>query len=135
MQDKLFVDTSGFYAIWFPKDDFHKKAIAISNKLKKTKVSVFTSNYIIDESLTLLSSKVSRELAIEFGKSIFEGGEMEILSVDLEVEKKAWEIFAGSSDRRLSFTDCTSFVIMKENGMKFAFSFDKHFEEFGFRLV
>ncbi|MFZ7110305.1 MAG: hypothetical protein ACOWYE_01370 [Desulfatiglandales bacterium] len=36
------------------------------------------------------------------------------------------------NQRSLSLVDCLSFEIMESNGIGHAFSFDKHFEEFGF---
>ena len=31
-----------------------------------------------------------------------------------------------------SYTDCTSFVVMKQLDMTIAFTFDRHFDQFGF---
>jgi predicted nucleic acid-binding protein len=38
------------------------------------------------------------------------------------------------SDQAISFTDCVSFVLMRREGIKRAFSFDKHFRYAGFTL-
>jgi len=34
-----------------------------------------------------------------------------------------------------SFTDCTSFAVMRQLGITTAFAFDEHFEQFGFIRV
>lgn len=33
------------------------------------------------------------------------------------------------------FTDCTSYVVMKELGIKLVFTFDEHFRQMGFKLL
>ncbi|MEK9171469.1 MAG: PIN domain-containing protein, partial [Patescibacteria group bacterium] len=38
-------------------------------------------------------------------------------------------------DKTLSFTDRTSFVVMKELKIKTVFTFDDHFEQMGFRIL
>jgi uncharacterized protein len=38
-------------------------------------------------------------------------------------------------DKKWSLTDCSSFALMKELGIKEAFTFDKNFLEAGFRAV
>jgi predicted nucleic acid-binding protein len=47
------------------------------------------------------------------------------------VDTGAWELFRASQKRSWSFTDCTSFALMKELRLSETFAFDKHFEEAG----
>jgi len=43
--------------------------------------------------------------------------------------------FEGHRDKRWSFTDCTSFVVMRDLGIATAFGFDRNFEQAGFRRL
>jgi predicted nucleic acid-binding protein len=45
---------------------------------------------------------------------------------------KAWDFFRKHSDKIFSFTDCTSFMIMKEMRVNRYFSFDSDFRQAGF---
>ena len=83
----------------------------------------------------LLSKKVNRNLAVNFGEKLIEEKVIEIIGVDKIIQNDAWGIFKKSLDRDLSFTDCTSFVIMRDYDLKVALAFDKHFEDFGFKLL
>ena len=47
----------------------------------------------------------------------------------------AWDIFAGRSDRRLSFTDCTSFALMKRLRLDTAITLDGDFRRAGYRVL
>lgn len=51
------------------------------------------------------------------------------------LEDQAWEIFAHYDDKDFSFTDCTSFAVMRQLGITTVFAFDEHFEQFGFMRV
>jgi len=40
-------------------------------------------------------------------------------------------LFRDYADKRWSFTDCTSKVVMERLGIRTAFAFDHHFKQFG----
>jgi predicted nucleic acid-binding protein len=64
-------------------------------------------------------------------------GLLELVAVHEGHVKEAWELFKRYRDiKKLSFTDCTSFVIMRERGIKYVFTGDAHFEQvnLGFQL-
>ena len=44
---------------------------------------------------------------------------------------KEWETFDKYQDKNWSFTNCISKVVMERLGIKEAFAFDRHFEQFG----
>jgi len=56
-----------------------------------------------------------------------------IIKIDEETFREALSIFKES--RGYSFTDCTSFAVMKKYGITHAFTFDKHFREAGFQAI
>ena len=52
-----------------------------------------------------------------------------------EDELKAIDLFEKYSNLEVSYTDCISFVLMSKNRIKRVFSFDKHFELAGFKII
>ena len=54
------------------------------------------------------------------------------LCISKNVEEKALDLFEKYDDKTFSFTDCVSFVIMKDLGIQEAFAFDDHFLQMGF---
>ena len=55
-----------------------------------------------------------------------------LFHVTPSIEQEAWNIFERfNQDKRWSFTDCTSKVVMDKIGILEAFSFDKHFVQMG----
>jgi predicted nucleic acid-binding protein len=43
----------------------------------------------------------------------------------------AWAIYERFRDKRWSFTDCVSYVVIQRLGIEKAFAFDEHFQQFG----
>lgn len=58
---------------------------------------------------------------------------LELVWVLEDVAAQAWKVFEQFNiDKQWSFTDCTSFVVMKQRSMTEAFTFDHHFAQMGF---
>jgi len=89
---------------------------------------------VLDETLTLLGRRTSHTFAAERGRALYASRDLDILRPDGEVELAALDLFEKYADQAVSFTDCTSFVLMRRAGVKRAFSFDAHFEIAGFEL-
>ncbi len=130
----VFLDTSFFKAAIDPKDDFYTAAKRILDKLQKEKVTLVTSNYVLDESFTLVRKRCGRDLVDKFRKDLSESGlVVTIVRVTVADEAGAWEWFLLDwSD--LSFTDCVSFAVMKRLNLARVATFDKHFERAGFKI-
>lgn len=130
----VFVDTSMFKALVDEKDDFHKQAIVFWKRLKEEKVQLVTSNYVLDETFTLLRKRRGRVVVDEFRKSLLKIYEIKIIRVIVSDEATAWEWFLLDwAD--LSFTDCVSFAMMKRLDINRAAAFDAHFDRAGFDIM
>jgi|SRR5659263_152343 len=75
---------------------------------------------------------VGHQEAVEWGKDILASNVVERLEVGIEMFELAWKLFQTYEDKKLSFTDCTSFAIMEKKGIDKAFSFDEDFVRIGF---
>ena len=128
------MDTSFFKTLVDPKDDFHGDALKVINSLQNEKVELVTSNYILDESFTLIKIRCGRELVNQFRKDLAESSlVLKLIRVTVKDEAKAWEWFLLDwSD--LSFTDCVSFALMKRLDITRVAAFDQDFERAGFKI-
>lgn len=130
--DNVFVDTSGFKALVDPNDEFHTRAKRIWKDLSSKGVGLVTSNYILDESYTLIRQRCGLGVARMFRELIAQSGkEIKVMRVSLDDELSAWKWFEKDWSK-LSFTDCVSFAMMERLVIKHFFGFDEHFSRAGF---
>ncbi len=135
MKPSVFVDTGFFKALLDPQDDFHKEASTVSFVLEKNQTKLITSNYILDELYTLLRVRRGLDVAKKLRELVFSGDRnVQVVRVQADDEANAWKLFLNNWSG-LSFTDCTSFAVMKRLGLKEAASFDEHFSRAGFKIV
>ena len=133
---KIFIDTSAWVALENRKDIHYEQAIAFRDEIRNKHYRLFTSNFVLDETYTLLLANVGFERTIETGKRVRQlkdKGLLHVIQVTEEMEDSAWEIFERyNKDKFWSFTDCTSKAIMELLDIKESFSFDRNFEQMGF---
>ena len=124
----IFVDTGAWYASLVPNDPDHASA---GQWLTANRSPLLTTDYVIDETLTLLRVRGERKRALLLGAQFFDHGLAEIHKITTNDLTLAWKTFEQFDDKSWSFTDCTSKVVMEQLGIKLAFAFDHHFHQFG----
>ena len=133
----IFVDTGAWIAIYKRNDLHHREAMAIYNSLRDEETQLLTTDYVIDETVTRLRYDTNHSVAVAFlefiGNAEIAGG-LTVIAIDKEVFEKAIVLFRQYNSARLSFTDCTSFVVCQENNISEAFAFDQHFSMMGINL-
>ena len=127
---KVFIDTGAFIALIDADDENHKAATSFY-KVSAEKGSRFvTTNFVVCETMNYLQARISHKVAVAFRENLKKSGLIKIMSITPHVEDTAFAIFKHYSDKDFSFTDCTSFSIMKSLKLTRAFAFDRHFEQF-----
>ncbi len=124
----IFVDTGAWYASLVPTDLDHSRA---ARWLASNHSPLFTTDYVVDETLTLLRVRGEKKRALLLGEKLFRNGLAEIYKITSADLMLAWEIFEQFDDKNWSFTDCTSKVVMEQLNITIAFAFDHHFHQFG----
>lgn len=87
---------------------------------------------MLDETANLIGRKIGYKFAAQVIRSLYTSSHLEILRPTQEVELEALDLFGKYADQKMSFTDCTSFALMRANRLSQAFSFDRHFDLPGF---
>jgi len=124
----IFADTSALFAYGVSSSTFHEEA---RKWVRRNQVPLITTDYIIDETLTLMRARRQPARAIRIGELLFSGQVARIYYLTEEDILASWEVFRIYQDKEWSFTDCTSKVIIERLGITQAFAFDQHFRQFG----
>jgi predicted nucleic acid-binding protein len=130
--DRLFVDTSAWYAYLNRKDPGHA---AVAAALAPWEGRIVLTDYVFDELMTLLRMRIGHEAAVRVGE-LLRSGEVGVLAnVEPEDFERAWRQFRREKDKQYSFTDCTSFAVMRRLGIRTAAALDVHFQQAGFEVL
>jgi uncharacterized protein len=132
---RIFVDTGAWVSISLKNDQHHKDSVQLLHDFQKDSITLITSDYILDEVLTLVRMRSTHENAKKIGVSILKSPVVRLERINEMVWEKAWRIFQRYSDKMWSFTDCTSFALMDQFDLSTVFSFDRDFEQYGKKVL
>jgi predicted nucleic acid-binding protein len=122
----IFVDTSAWYAAYVPTDPQHA---AVSAVIQSQSRSVITSDFIVDETITLLLARGERTRAANFARDVLITGIVPLEFVSLADLVGAYHVLLQYHDKKWSYTDCTSFVVMQRRGIGQVISLDQDFRQ------
>ena len=130
----IYIDTGAFLARHLSKDQYHDQANSCWNLIQKKGEACMTSNFVLDETFSLLGRRAGYGFAAQRARNIYASESLTILRPTKNDEMKAIDFFDKYSNHRLSFTDCVSFVLMQSKKIKRVFTFDQHFQILGFQI-
>lgn len=131
----IFVDTGAFVARYIRQDGHHRRARRAWAEIDRSRSRCFTSNFVLDETFTLLGRRSSYPFAADRARALLSSTALTILRPDADDETRAVDLFAKFADQRVSFTDCVSFILMRRHRLAQAFTFDRHFADAGFEVM
>jgi uncharacterized protein len=131
----LFVDTSAWCAIEDQRDMHHAVCLQFKDEIVGI-YALVTTDYVLDETYTLLLMNLGYQRTVGFHQKIEQmerAGILHIEPITRDLCEEAWETFEQfNKDKQWSFTDCSSRVVMKHQGIEEVFALDHHFEQMGF---
>lgn len=128
----VFVDTGAWYA-WFVPDDPNHSPVA--DWVVTSSTPLVTTDYCVDETLTLLVARKRRRIAMEAGRFFFEDDLVHLQFVSSEQIRRAWILFKQRAAAGWSFTDCTSKIVIDDLAVKTSLALDTHFHQFGIDVL
>ncbi len=117
------------------KDDHHDEVIEIYEEAKRIGEKIITSDYVLQELITLLFRRAPAVESRRFIEGILKAGEREMLIIErIESDRfrKAWELKKKLIDKpKISFVDVSSVIVMKELKIERIMTMDTHFLQIG----
>jgi len=130
--EALFIDTWGWLSLADARDPGHAQAVS-ERRARTAPGSLITSDYVLDETFTRLFSRVAFAQARKFSDAILiasSGGQVGIERITPDRFDAAYKLRIRYRDKpEISFTDLTSFVVMRELGLKQVLTADAHFTQ------
>jgi len=130
--ERVFVDTSAWFAFANRKDAAHGR---VRDAMRSFPGKLVTSNFIFDETVSLCLYRLGHDAARTAGSVLMNPELVDLLRISSEDEQVAWRLFLQRSDHDFSFTDCTSFAIMRRLGLTNALALDDDFRAEGFMVM
>jgi predicted nucleic acid-binding protein len=128
----IFIDISAFLAVLDGNDKNHKKAKSFWEKIINGGDVLLCHNYILVETSALILRRFGMEAVRVFEQDIFPI--LRIIWVTEEVHAAAVSAYLMADRDTLSLVDCVSFEVMRRTGIRKAFAFDGHFQDYGYEL-
>lgn len=136
MAKAFLYDTWAFVALSNRADPYHELAVEADHALEQAGLVPTTTDYVLDETITGVHVSAGAAAAAAFIDVVttrIDCGELMLLEITSVRRLEALSLFRrmASETPRLSFTDCTSMVVMLECGIELAFTGDAHFHRGG----
>jgi predicted nucleic acid-binding protein len=131
----IFADTAFWIALVAPRDQLHRQAKDASGWVANSRI--VTSEWVLTEFLNEFARRGEdlRNAATKLVESLRTRSDLLIEPQTSAGFASAFDLYRKRIDKGWSLTDCSSFVIMEQLGIREALTFDKHFEQAGFKAL
>jgi len=128
----VFADTVYFLALLNPADQWHGCARALS---AQPPGALVTTEFIMMEVGDGLSRPADRLRFARLLELLRAQPDVEIVPAGPQLFAQGCELHVQRPDKDWSLTDCTSFIVMKAQGLEAALTADHHFTQAGFSIL
>lgn len=132
---EVFCDTSALYALIDRRDANHDAVREAVERVVRAGRLLVTTDYVVAEAVNLANARGGRFVASRLLDLIEQSAGIRMEWIGVERFSRTKVYFRKNADHSYSFTDCTSFVVMKEERITDALTTDAHFREAGFKVL
>jgi predicted nucleic acid-binding protein len=125
----IFADSYYFLALLSEGDEGHTKAVDFA---KSFRGRYLTTEWILTAVGDAAGQPQKRSLFLDLLRRLQNDQKTAIVEASHDLFARGVELFATRPDKSWSLTDCISFVVMQEHGIREALTGDHHFEQAGF---
>ena len=129
VSSKIFIDTHFVIALINERDSHHQRAVKLSEQYQGW--SFVTTDAILLEVGNALG-RYFRQSAIETIDYFLKTENAELVHLTPQLFEQAFTLYQRYQDKDWGMTDCVSFVVMREQNITMALTFDQHFVQAGF---
>jgi hypothetical protein len=127
-----FADTYFYLALLAPNDADHERVCAFNDDFEG---SIVTTDWVLIEVADAMSMGRNRERFVQLLDFLRSNKDVRIVRCSPDLFDRGIELYRERPDKNWSLTDCLSFTVMKDNGLRVALTGDQHFEQAGFQAL
>lgn len=131
--EKIYIDTSAFYALIDRSDRHHESAKALWPTLLSAQTTLITSSYVVSETMALLQCRLGFEAARLWHKAVL--GVVDVQWTDRSLHALGYDLWMSLGRMGFSLVDCVGHILMNRNQIEKAFCFKPAFAEQGIILL
>ena len=130
--ERVLVDTTAFYALYSPTDQFHNQATAACEQLIGQDRELWTTSYALVETIALLHRRLGFSVASQF--EVWRQANVEVFWVDDMAHDAAWAQLMAHEGSGLSLVGWTTVMASRQLGAP-VFAFDRGFASQGLSVL
>lgn len=128
----VFADSFYFLALLSEQDAAHGMAVRFSRENARPLV---TTAWVLMEVADALARPETRSSFGRLLMALETSSDVEVIPPSNDLFHRAVKLYSSRSDKAWSLTDCTSFIVMADEGITDVLTGDRHFEQAGFQLL
>jgi uncharacterized protein len=132
---ELFLDASFAIALSASSDQHHERALELAGLIDIQKDRLVTTLGVLLEIGDALSRQRYRKAAIELLDAIHTDPMIDVVPVSQALYDRAFALYRSREDKEWGMTDCVSFVVMEDRGIRQALTADDHFRQAGYQAL
>lgn len=137
MRPGLLLDTSAWFAALSERDQAHSRASGYYQRVvSEARLALVTTNLVVAEMHALIARGQRAAAGVGFLDGLYADPLHEVVWVTRELERRAVDRWLRPfRDHRFSLADAVGFEVMRDRGLRAAFTLDRHFAAAGFEMV
>lgn len=132
MPRRTFVDSLFVIALVNRRDQYHGQALALAASLRGE--PLLTTDAILLEIGNGLARSHKKE-AVAILEELRTADELKMVHLTPGLFERAFHLYKTRQDKEWGLVDCVSFVVMQDEGVQSALTFDRHFRQAGFEAL
>lgn len=127
MERYIFINTSGWLALYNPNDPSHEAAVALWNDLRGQSLRFVSTDYVMEQVYTALKVFGSLHAAQAVNTVVNTSALIRLFMTDSVIFDRAWKVFVEDEHPDWTFTDCVNYAVIQYLAVTEVFTFDPSF--------
>ena len=113
----------------------HSRAVQLADRVEEENTRIVTTRPVVLEIGNYLSEPNRRSQVISYVETLEQEPAVEIVPPTKDLFRRGFGLYRQRPDKTWGLTDCISFIVMRDRGIREALTTDRDFEQAGFNAL